>query len=153
MRIGLAQFAIFFRRQIYQDRSVDTGRMSRLGKLNISHTEHRIGISHDNDRRCLVLGAKPGRQRQRVSELCFIGERAQARLLNGCPIGHRVGKGRAKLNDIGAVVAQRAHGSIARLKVRVAGHKVGNQNGAGFAACAREGVCNAGSWHQVSVFS
>ena len=73
-------------------------------------------------------------ERQNVRQFRSSLEAALACHLDRRTVCHRVGKGGAKFDNVGAIVTKRTQGLKARLKVRIASHHVGDKRSAAFGA-------------------
>src|SRR3546814_583284 len=99
---GGAEFGVLLRRDVDADHAIDAGLGAFGGEPFGAADRHRIGITHQDERRFGVALAEGGGDRENVGGGRAFGEAAQVRGLDRGTIGHRIGEGHAKLDHIGA---------------------------------------------------
>jgi hypothetical protein len=105
-----AQLVVHFRRQVDDDQAIDAG-IQRLVEETHRRRRYRSGCNSPSarsalHRRCL---RKSRAICERLGKRLATGERTLAGQLDRRTIGHRVGKGHAELDDVGAGLGQRLH--------------------------------------------
>ena len=107
---------------------------SRLGKCLITHFMNRVQITHQDDGRVAVCFAEAAYDVQYVVEGNFACQRTLGSALDGRTVRHRVGKGNAQFQDVGAVFNQTVHQRKRGIEIGIAYGNIGNQ---GFCAVKR----------------
>ena len=132
-----------FGRIVDDQDAVDAGRLGAIRERRHAHRFDRIGVAHEHDRRHRVGAAEVANHVEDVVQADALRQRAFARALDHRPVGHRIGKRHAQLDDVRAGRDQRVHDRARRGERRVARSDVGNQRRASGGLELREGGVDA----------
>ena len=116
-----------FNRRIDSQHAVHAGFGRRLGKCLITYFVNRVQITHQDDGRIAVCFAEAVHDIQYVVEGNFVCQRALGGALDGRAVRHRVRKGNAQFEDVGAVFNQTVHQRKRGVEIGIAYGDIGNQ--------------------------
>ena len=91
---------------------------------------HRVGVTHQHNRRAGIAGAKGPHHLQHLCHADPEGQRPVARALDDRAVRARVGEGDAELNDVGPAAHHGVHQIGRDIGKRKARRDVGNERGA-----------------------
>jgi hypothetical protein len=106
VRGGLAEWAAFLRRQVRENQAVDPRRRCVPTKVFGSVGEHRVHVSHEQQRG-VALGAEVFGGTEGVGEGHAVGQGLRAGALNGAPLRQGVTEGHAQFDEVDASSIER----------------------------------------------
>ena len=110
MCLGKAgEFLSLFRREIRHDKAVETDLRRFSDHPFQAVMEERIVVAHEYERCGLILRPQFTHEVERHRERGALIKCRLRRVLDGCAVGERIGKGDAKLHNVGAARQQRAY--------------------------------------------
>ncbi|MNF88762.1 hypothetical protein D3C84_712620 [compost metagenome] len=126
----VAQVDVMFRRQVDHDQAVDPGFLGLGDKARDAVLVDRVEVAHQHQRRVLLVLAEFANHLQGLGQVLPAAQGADIRQLDRRAVGHRIGKGHAQFDHVGAGRRQALEDRQGGGVVGVAGGDEGHQGGA-----------------------
>ena len=124
------EFRRFLGRIVDYEDAIHAGVLRAVRERGDAHRLDRVGVAHEDHGRGRIARAKIAHHGEHVGQAHALRQRALAGTLDHRPVGHRIGKRNAELDDVGAIGDQRFHDAARRGERRVASRDERDQRSA-----------------------